>query len=365
MKKSIDETEIPIMNDSFKEIWREQCLKNFIQNQLHLNPKKMQITPIQKPADLPGKWGPNMHPMFLIKDSSDKPLAILKTYPESKSGPEQFTPLAFSTQLFQSLNLKHSTCVNILGYGRGTSNNHTIDIVAMSIAKGFGLDQLIQERHPSLHAAIEAYARAIGELHNLRISPTGNVPKKILRTEQIYLQQYALLIPNHEKILTLMMQLLASPEVHSGPFGITHGDADPTNFFYDPDSDQLTMVDLEHLKNSMDDFGHPTDLIGAEYARILCGLDKVARLRDYSEKETQDLLNHFKKAYHAHIPHIPKDQVTFFSALFWIRKILWVTRLEQKLDPEKNRDPKYFQLPREYRTLATTHLQNIIEQENS
>lgn len=304
-----------------------ECVYNFAKKKFK---KEITVERLTKPADLPGPGGPDLHPVFSVRDANNALISIIKTYPIKEKDPLKFYPLILGTRLFRSLHLQLSQCPEILTFGR---EHHKMDLIAMSPAKGLGL-------HEQTHSScFIKWGKALEELHRAKLQENGTIPFTILKKEKIHLERFY-----GNKVDPFFH--LTSP--FTGPLGILHGDPDPTNVYYERESGTLTLIDLEKIILSVDKAGKGVGPIACEYAEAVCGLTKHCILHDI---EPTPILNAFHEGYQL---ELPKEQVKYYSGLFWIRKINWINQLE------KIQDPKDFQKAQKYRELAKEKLNGLI-----
>ncbi|MCE5318369.1 MAG: phosphotransferase [Parachlamydia sp.] len=231
-----------------------------------------------------GTKGVSGDPVFTVRGTTGNIIAIAKGF-LSKDAKNEFAQEMRAQQFLGNLGLQESTTPQGLGVGmcsvmvreevRGkeTFVEKRCFLMLQSVAPGQGVDDYLAEVGTSddrtqametAKSAVKQTAKALAELHQAKANQEATpITSKQITT---HLSQKLSILENHAKTLSLpgidfknlKRATITSPSFvrvfseqisreflsHPGKGSILHGDAHPGNFFYDAETNKLTMIDL-------------------------------------------------------------------------------------------------------------------------
>lgn len=342
----------------------QKIVKEYLFSTFPYEPSRTIISPIDKPADLPGQWVRDSRPMFWVKDDLGKLLAVVKVISVSDYEPWKFANLEKSIEIFNQLHLKRSQTISILSGKRISRADGAFDLCIMSPAYGRGLHELFVDTDcrkaiETLYNTIRDWAKVLAELHLAKATETLSL-SKIEKDKNLQLiNRFSKLMKKDPHLfpfkidvyLETIKYLQESAEQGAIFAGITHGDPDPTNVIYNDSNNLWTLVDIDNLALSVDSESNPITSIGNEFIQAKLLLMKVGFFLGFSQIVLDEIEIHFQKQYQESMGRYypTEEQVDYFSALYFSRKITWITALEEGLKSTLNFIPDHFGTPRKYR----------------
>lgn len=359
-------------------------VEEYLFNNFPYDPRHTVVSRIDKPADLPRQWVKDTGPMFWVRDDTGELLSVVKIIQVSDHDPWKFANLEKSIEIFNQLNLKFSQTISILGSKRTLIEDTALDICVMNPAPGRGLHEFFldasntgtqtsqrEKALEKLHLAVRGWADALAELHLSRAIKIQSFPKtekdrdaEILHRVNSLMEASPNLFPFQKNVFSEMTKLLANrAEKNDIYVGVTHGDADPTNVIYEDTSGQWTVVDIDNLTWSIDSEGKPTSRLGLEFIHAKLSLIKAGFFQNFSEEELKEVGSQFQNQYKKSAGNcLPTpEQNKYYSALYFCKKITWISGLEEGLKYTTNHVPDYFEAPGKYRESLIQSLKNFID----
>lgn len=283
-----------------------------------------------------GTKGVSGDPVFYVQEPSGNIIAIAKGF-LSKDARNELAQEMRAQQMLGNLGLQESTTPQGLGVGmcsvlvkeqvRGkeTLVEKRCFLMLQTVAPGQGVDDYLaavgtsDERTQAMEAAkaaVKQTAKALAELHKAKASTEATPITSKLITDHLAMKLN--ILENNAKTLSLpgidfknlKRATITSPtplrvfsERISGEFlarpgqgSINHGDAHPGNFFYDADTNKVTMIDLPASSSTYDG----TNGLMSSAWDSQNFISKIAhnRTKGMTTQEVRQLERTFKDAYH-------------------------------------------------------------------
>jgi len=139
---------------------------------------------------------------------------------------------------------------------------------------------------------------------------------------------------------------------HPSPCGFLHGDAHPGNFFFDEESQRLTMIDMDAITLSVSHRGTPAGPSVFDYIFASESCRIYGTLHGLSDQEIRELTIAFEESYLDEIGDLfPSEQsIRYYRFLFWLNKI----NLTNTADPDLSK--KIWEQSQKIREMAITYL---------
>ncbi len=240
-------------------------LRRFAAAALGRVPEELRFTGLEA-GGLKGASGASVS---LIRDRNGRAIGALKVFPNNQTS-------VFARELSAMERLgkeRFAGSVKALAVGRALTPEGEKGVLVMSVAPGHSMDEIIARPSKApdpertgalaeLEGAVVVTARTLADLHTRphgsgaplphdflkQLPGNKSIVKRLKRASGPLLREADL----HPQLIRQRMdELLLAFRDNPGGAGLTHGDAHPGNFFYDPGVG-ITLIDTPNLHFSMD-----------------------------------------------------------------------------------------------------------------
>ncbi|MGA8164126.1 MAG: phosphotransferase [Waddliaceae bacterium] len=364
------------MSHPINDAWVKQCILQLVKEVIDIDLSPIQIQRFER------LWGVDIMeyrgPAYQILDRSGKLLLAAKVYVPFGKHFSPYNKVLTSYQIFKGLKLKKSRCVDINTHGHFTSDFRSCDVIIMSPVKGKEVLEMIQdigsstekERQSKINLLLEgvrAMGESLGELHAAHINIQGQVGEKYLQKADEVIRNFIHLLTkspglfpfDKKDVIAHLAYLKSQQNGRSLAAGVIHGDPNPSNMIYHQENQMITMLDIDDLADSVIGGFEPIGPIVQDYVHALLHLRKRMIFRRFIKDHRIQVEISFCQAYQKYLgKFFPSDEVLeYFSILFWIRKILFVSAFPSRLPLDMQKDPQLQLVAFNYRKLAITSLQ--------
>lgn len=286
----------------------ERTILEFAQDVFYGIPVVEGAEPFRMVHNLPGTLfenGDSGNEVYFVL-AGDKMVFVVKRY---RAPSDEFLREVASLRLLKQLELKYSSSPTVLGVGKARLEKHPYFLLAQSVAGGESIRGMIDgvlNHDPAesrfnpqyTRKAMRSLGMALAELHSKRKRKkalnynifefyVSQVMPKFSTQEQNLLKSY------HHNFMRKLHSLLVSKFDYS----LVHGDAHPANFFYDSESGQIWMIDVNKLYDSYDKQGSPIALPQFDVFKIESYLKFYLEHLGLSEEEYRELWYAFLGGY--------------------------------------------------------------------
>ncbi len=258
--------------------------------------------------------------IYYITNLEKERLLVLK----AKEGASPSKEL-IAMRYLEKIPFKHFHTPKLRGTTVLTFGTEQYEIIAMDLAKGMTLNGYLQKISTTtagseqradllreLQDAVEKTAIGLAELHNQELKATLNIT---------YEEQKKRIVQRFEKYSN---DALSEPVLHylssmedTSPRGLIHGDLNPGNIFYDPETKTVTFIDLDTCFASIE--GGP---IAYDLAQFSLLFEALSNFYEFDEEEQKILTRSFFNTYGKHGPVVSSESKAFYRYLLEMSYIL-------------------------------------------
>ncbi|HEY2290786.1 MAG TPA: DUF4157 domain-containing protein [Thermoanaerobaculia bacterium] len=285
-----------------------QGLQELAARTLGMKPGQILIEPIQTPGAQQAAMGISGAPVYLVRGEGGGLLAVIKVFPSGQIG-----ELGQELSAMQWLN---RGALEKVGSARPLSVSQAggEGVLVSSAAPGDAFRDLLQragaatgaERAAALaelRTALQRNGRAIAELHTAAsgMAPTAAIEGHVAAAQDITNQLVGRInegtLPgiSAQQLQARIDELVAGVRSNPGAAGVTHGDLNIGNVFYDPGRG-ITVIDLSRLPESLGSSG----TLGVPARDLLVfeqGIGTFGQRFGLTSSEVADLQATFRTAY--------------------------------------------------------------------
>lgn len=355
-----------------------ECISQLVADIIAVDPHSIHLQQFEKQTDIEVLFGQYRRPLYRIVDHAGNIQLVVKVYVAYGENVSGFNKMLKAHQIFKSLRLKKSCCVDIIKYRHFTLDDQSCDAVVMSPAEGKGIGESIQdigtcaekERESKMDVllkTVRTMGEALAELHSVHFRTQGQVGQsytqeanKTMQKFLHFLTKIPQLFPFDKKsVIEHLSHLKSQLEDRPLVIGVTHGDPDPTNMVYHSGNHMITMLDIDDIVDSVIGDFEPVGPIARDYVEARLSMRRAMIFRRFITDHMIQVETSFHQTYQKYLGKLfPSDAaIKYFSAIYWMKKILLVTALERHLSPNMKKDAQVRMISFKYRELAITSLQ--------
>jgi Phosphotransferase enzyme family len=286
-------------------------------NGLIHDPDELEVEAFRRSEDFFG--GGSGSPVYFVHDRQGKLVSVVKAFPILGHEMKGFIEQLSASDLLSQLGLRESTYAESVMLGSARRGDRRYALIALEPAEGRELRSLVadvgqaeessferQIAFAQLVRAMTKVGRALAELHvaggSLEATPGHgytNLENHVLRKmeEAIRDGEPEVKRVDLDRLQLLFQSLGESAWSDRGLIGFVHGDAHPGNFFYDPATDRLTMIDIDGLHKSVGALLEPKAPVGFDYYRFLAFTQILTHYHGFLPEEEAFLLETIESAY--------------------------------------------------------------------
>ncbi|MGA8115830.1 MAG: DUF5995 family protein [Actinocatenispora sp.] len=231
------------------------------------------LEPIGGPGGAKGASGA---PVFFVRNEAGARIGVVKVFPKM----EEFAREVASIDRLHHEDFRDLAVPEVRGVGVARAGDATAGVLVSSVADGRPLDDhllAIRDSHGAAREsaltdardAFHATGRALAEMHSRPEGSggpvadwfadregTARIGRMINRwaSDPAFQAQFGF---DGRALLDRFSALGDQVRAAHGPSALVHGDAHPGNFFFDPATGRVTIIDLEGMHASMDAAGRP------------------------------------------------------------------------------------------------------------
>lgn len=230
--------------------------------------------------------------VFMLMDDTGKKKAVIKAFiTEERDG-------RFANEL---KNIRSLGQLSVLF----TEKRDEYNLLVMSVAPGIEMRLALLEHKEEAGQVAYRIGQELAKLHSKNATtalPDEANPKiaHLLKKTRQYLLKLGMI----DSFEALKRQLLDSPL----ELGTVHRDANPGNFFFDPVSNEVTMIDVGRLNDA--------GFVDYEYFQFISSIHRLKEMNDLDDASIEAAIQSFKSGYRS-IRN--RDQNRFFEEYWRLR----------------------------------------------
>ncbi len=307
------------------------ALHRFAADALGRDPADLRdLEPVGGPGGAKGASGA---PVFFVRNEAGARIGVVKVFPKMDEFAREVASIdRLGREDFEDLHVPE-----VRGIGVARAQDATAGVLVSAVADGRPLDDHLMAVRDSQGAAREvaraeaqdafrATGRALAEMHNRPAGSGGPVADWFAEREgtarigrmidrwahdPAFQQQFGF---DGRALVERFSALGEQVRADAGPAALVHGDAHPGNFFHDPVTGKVTIIDLEGMHASMDAEGRPVGAAALDAGVFGHVLSAFAHNFDVGPV-VPELRAAFEDGYQSVAGHpIPEHALTYYRA---------------------------------------------------
>ncbi len=279
--------------------------------------------------------------VYRVEDRSKNPLFYVKIM---QKDPREFFDEILGIYLLDNLKYCKLQGIEILALGKyEDKKSKTFHVmIAESVAPGKLIEDYIheaiklkagsEERKEAffeIAKIMKIFGKALADFHTKKQTTNQGLHPQYEKSFFTLCQQVTNLLDKYpQKGLTsgdlwhLYQTHLSRLKVKKLNWSFTHGDSNLGNFFFDNDTNEITVIDLPTAKPSIGKDLHPIGIAAEDYTNIIDQLE-LRKLIGLQKDEVLLLSSGFKKGYEQSVFTIPSlEEIEFFQFVCMLKRLL-------------------------------------------